>query len=216
MAMKSNNNGCLGYIIVLFIISIIISIVNNCDSRRRSPTDATLTDKQNTSKSSSAYNQHIKDDINNLDYLSAEEIQYIDNSLRTGSTPYSDVYGKNYKCRTSQCSGISVTAPHSSDIVVIIKRNNSKGSVISHAYICGGDTYTFDLPDGIYQPFFYYGTGWNPEKEVGDGIKGGFVKDELYSKDEPQEVYQCVISYVLQLQHNGNFQTERSSQTEIF
>ena len=51
---------------------------------------------------------------------------------------------------------------------------------------------------------------------MGNGVKGGFVKDELFSKDNPQEIYSGVLTYVLQLQRNGNFQTKGSNKNEFF
>lgn len=109
-----------------------------------------------------------------------------------------------------------VTAPRESDIVVIIKRNNKGGKVIAYGYICAGGTYQFDIPDGTYQTFFYYGEGWNPNKKMAGGVRGGFVKDEKFSKDSPQKIYSGVLSYILQLQHNGNFQTKSSNRNEVF
>ena len=150
------------------------------------------------------------------DELSDEEKQYLNNSLSTGATPYATFYGKNYKCPYNQCSGIKVTAPAESDIVVIIKRNNQNGKVINHGYIKSGTTYQFDIPDGTYQTFFYYGEGWNPNKDMGNGIKGGFIKDEIFSKDNPQDIYSGVLTYVLQLQRDGNFQTKGSDKSEFF
>lgn len=148
--------------------------------------------------------------------LTDAESKYIHNRLTTGSTPYVELYGKNYKCPQSQCSGIKVTAPKESDIVVIIKSNNMDGDVISHGYIRADETYQFDLPKGTYQTFFYYGSGWNPNKEMKNGVKGGFIKDEVYSKDKPQEINNAVLSYVLQLQREGNFSTQSSNSSEVF
>jgi hypothetical protein len=51
---------------------------------------------------------------------------------------------------------------------------------------------------------------------MGNGIKGGFVKDEIFSKDNPQDIYSGILTYVLQLQRDGNFQTKGSSRGEIF
>lgn len=127
-----------------------------------------------------------------------------------------DIIYRNYKCSRSVCSAIKVTAPHESDIVVIIKRNNADGKVISHGYINAGETLRFDIPDGTYQTFFYYGQGWNPNKQMEGDVKGGFVKHELFSKDEPKAIYNGVLTYVLQLTHDGNFQTESSNQSEMF
>lgn len=148
--------------------------------------------------------------------ISDEDKQYLDCHLETGDTPYKEFYGSNYVCSRNQCSAMEVTAPDNSDIVVIIKRDNEKGKVISHAYIRAEHKYSFDLPNGTFQPFFYYGEGWNPEKEMGNGVKGGFVKYESFSKDNPQAINDCVLSYVLRLQRDGNFQTKGSSKSEIF
>ena len=90
------------------------------------------------------------------------------------------------------------------------------GDVISHGYIRADETYQFDLPKGTYQTFFYYGSGWNPNKEMKNGVKGGFIKDEVYSKDKPQEINNAVLSYVLQLQREGNFSTQSSNSSEVF
>ncbi|MBQ8466141.1 MAG: hypothetical protein IJ546_00430 [Prevotella sp.] len=150
------------------------------------------------------------------DELTEEDKRYLTNSLATGATPYAEYYGENYYCPYAQCSGIKVTAPRESDIVVIIKKNNKDGKVIAHGYIKAGSTYLFDVPDGTYQTFFYYGEGWNPNKDMGNGLKGGFVKDEIVSKDNPQNVFSAVLSYVLQLQSNGNFQTKGSNKSECF
>lgn len=200
---SSGGCGCLVFILI-FIIGFIVDKCNETDGKNNQ-TQATESHTEN----SNPYSQTEPE-------LSEEERLYIDNSLSTGDTPYSEYYGSNYKCPHSQCSAIEVTAPTNSDIVVIIKRNNEEGSVISHAYIRTGRKYTFDLPNGTFQPFFYYGEGWNPEKEMGNGVRGGFVKDESFSKDNPQDIRDCVLSYVLQLQKDGNFQTKGSSKSEMF
>jgi hypothetical protein len=140
----------------------------------------------------------------------AQEIydKYINNYLRTGSTPYSKQYGGNPSCNDYDCSQISVKTPISSDVLVTIKRNNK---VVRHAYIRGGNSYTFSMSNGTYQPFFYYGKGWNPEKvmkETTKGtLKGGFVANELFSKDDPQHLENQILEYELILQPNGNFNT---------
>lgn len=134
----------------------------------------------------------------------------------TGDTPYSAYYGNNMNCRKMECSGIKVTAPETSDVVVIVKKKNEYGKVAGHVYICAGDTYKIDLPDGTYQTFFYYGAEWSPYKNMGNGVKGGFVRDEVFAKDNPQEIYGAVLSYVLQLRRDGNFHTKSSSRSEMF
>ena len=163
----------------------------------------------------SVYDEGVQEAVEE-EKLSADVEKYLTNSLPTGATPYKKFYGKNYKCPSYQCSAIIVTAPRESDIVVIIKRNNSEGKVISHGYIKASHTCRFDIPDGTYQTFFYYGRGWNPNKEMKGGVKGGFVKDEIFSKDYPQLIESAELSYVLQLQRSGNFQTKGSNKNEMF
>ena len=206
---SSDNSGC-GCIILIVIA--IVFFVNKCNDSDHISEPS----KESNHKREVAYQQHNVTECPEKEELTDEDKQYIDNYLNTGAMPYSHYYGKNYKCPYEQCSGIKVTAPHGSDIVVIIKRNNQNGKVVAHGYIRSGATYQFDIPDGTYQTFFYYGEGWNPNKEMKGGIKGGFVKDEIFSKDNPQEIYSAVLTYVLQLQRDGNFQTKGSSPDEAF
>lgn len=208
--MAKNNSSSSGCGCLILIVLAIGFVVNKCNESSSNKTD-------NDSKSTySSATRNSSIDYTMDDELSDEEKQYLNNSLSTGATPYAAFYGKNYKCPYNQCSGIKVTAPAESDIVVIIKRNNQDGKVINHGYIKSGATYQFDIPDGTYQTFFYYGEGWNPNKDMGNGIKGGFIKDEIFSKDNPQDIYSGVLTYVLQLQRDGNFQTKGSDKSEFF
>lgn len=141
--------------------------------------------------------------------------KFINNSLRTGSTPYSYCYGNNSSCSAYGCSQIKVRTPNNSDVLVIIKKGSE---VVRHAYINAGNTYTFELPNGAYQPFFYYGKGWNPDKlmkQVDCGpLKGGFISDEHFGKDSPQSLANNVLTYELILQQSGNFSTRPSNASE--
>ena len=209
---KSDNSGCL----VLFALFVLIAfIANTCGGNKEDKND--VQPKPNSEqRSNTTYQRQGVVDVPVKKELSDEERMYLDNSLSTGSMPYSQYYGRNYECPYEQCSGINVTAPQGSDIVVIIKRGNQNGKVVAHGYIRSGASYQFDIPDGTYQAFFYYGRGWNPNKIMKGGIKGGFVKDEIFSKDNPQEIYSGVLSYILQLRRDGNFQTKGSDADEVF
>lgn len=137
--------------------------------------------------------------------------KYISNSLQTGSAPYSRYYGGNSSCDDFGCSKIRVTTSNS-DVVVIIKRNDK---VVRHAFIQAGDSYTFSFPNGTYQAFFYYGKGWNPEKVMKNGeLKGGFISNEDFGKDDSQSLSNNVLTYELILQQNGNFSTRPSNPEE--
>ena len=138
--------------------------------------------------------------------------KYINNSLRSGSQPYAKYYGRNNSCNDFGCSQIKV-ATSNSDVIVTIKKNDR---VVRHAYIQAGDRYTFSFPDGVYQVFFYYGKGWNPEKEIKGGtMRGGFIAEEDFGKDDPQSLINSVLTYELILQENGNFSTRSSNLDEV-
>ena len=137
--------------------------------------------------------------------------KYINNSLPTGSTPYAYLYRGNKSCNDYGCSQIKVRTSNS-DVLVTIKQNER---VVRHAYICKNSSYTFEIPDGIYQTFFYYGKGWNPNKvmkETPQGtLKGGFIEDESFGKDSPQTLNNNILEYQLILQKYGNFSTKPSN-----
>ena len=211
MAKNDLDSGCGCLILIIIAIAFGINKCTESNTSADSSKDSALTSQ---SKPSSYYD--TQQAASSAEELSEEDKEYLSNSLETGVQPYSDFYGESYVCTHRQCSAIEVTAPVNSDIIVIIKRNNDNGKVISHAYIAAGEKYTFDLPNGVFQPFFYYGEGWNPNKDMGNGVIGGFVQDESFSKDSPQKIVDCVLSYVLQLRKDGNFQTEGSSRSEMF
>lgn len=143
--------------------------------------------------------------------------KYINNSLRTGSKPYAYCFGSSNSCDGYGCSQIKVKTPSNSDVLVTIKKN---GKVYRHAYINSSSSYTFNIPNGRYQTFFYYGKGWNPKKfmkETTCGIlKGGFIESEHFGKDEPEHLSDMIRNYELILQQNGNFSTRPSNSNEAF
>ena len=157
--------------------------------------------------------EKISDDVFNNFYKT--------NSLRTGSTPYSYCYGKNPYCSPpygySECSYIDVRASSSSDVIVIIKKNNI---VYSHAYIKAGGYHKFKLGNGRFQTFFYYGNGWNPNKFMKNAscgkIRGGFVSDESLDKSDVISLRNGSMSYTLYSVTNGNFKPKSSNKNEAF
>ncbi|MCF0185353.1 MAG: hypothetical protein HUJ98_02560 [Bacteroidaceae bacterium] len=138
-----------------------------------------------------------------------EDDPYLDNSLSTGTVPYSC---RNLKGDGSTIS-VSTSGASECDVVVIVK---SGDTMIRNAYIKAGGSYTFNIPNGYYQVFFYGGKGWNPNKSMPNGLDGGFVANESYSKDEPVSLEYQGLEYELIPQQNGNFTTLQSSASEIF
>jgi hypothetical protein len=143
--------------------------------------------------------------------------KYINNSLENASTPYADCYGVNKHCPDEGCSEISIKSPLNSDVLVTIK---SEGQVVRHAYICAGNMVTFEVPDGTYQPFFYFGKGWDPDKPMNGpqdcNLKGGFISEESFGKDFPQRLENSILEYELIVQSSGNFSTIPCDPDEAF
>jgi len=148
----------------------------------------------------------------------AFEEQWKSYSLSNGSMPYSSCYGSNNYCNDWGCSQIKVITGGSGDVLVTVKNHN--GKVVRHAYIKGGYSYTFNVPDGSYQVFFYSGTGWNPNKQMPSSacsyLKGGFVSNESVTKDNYISLNNQIMTYELILQQQGNFSTKPSSKDEAF
>lgn len=147
------------------------------------------------------------------------ENTYSNISLQNGAHPYSQWYGNNlYFDDHTPHSEIRVSAPSETDVVVIVRYSNQNGNVAGHIYIKAGHSATVYLKNNYnYQTFFYFGKGWYSGKEMLHGIKGGFVKNESYSKDgSPTYMSNDVLSYTLTQQLNGNFQTSGSSEGEMF
>lgn len=145
---------------------------------------------------------------------------YGSNSLYNGSQPYKSFYGKNHRYSSGEPHAeVRVKAAHDSDVIVIIRYDNQNGQVAGHTYVRAGQTATIQLPGGHrYQTFFYYGRGWYPDKPMKNGVKGGFLEDEIYSKDGSPALLQDneVLSFELIPVQNGNFSTSQSNEGEIF
>ena len=145
---------------------------------------------------------------------------YGSNSLYNGSQPYESFYGKNHRYSSGEPHAeVRIKAAYDSDVIVIIRYNNQNGRVAGHTYVRAGQTATIQLPGGHrYQTFFYYGRGWYPDKPMKNGVKGGFLEDEAYSKDGSPTLLQdhAVLSFELTPVQNGNFSTSQSNEGEIF
>lgn len=134
---------------------------------------------------------------------------YINNRLETGELPYS-----RYNTAWGDESEIFVkTKTSGSDVVVLLKQY---GEIVRNIYIRAGGSYSFHIPNGSYQVFFYYGKGWNPEKRMNDRLKGGFVTNESFQKDSEIFLDYQKLTYELIPQRNGNFNTQQSSASEMF
>ena len=133
-------------------------------------------------------------------------------SQYNGATPWSNCFGKNASCDYYGCSAIKVITSSSSPVVAIVKRY---GNVIKHAYISAGSSYEFELKDGTYQVFFYYGTSWNKYKRMSSdecsSIYGGWNDNESVSKDSPITLKGQYMEYTLSKVTNGNFSPDKSN-----
>jgi len=144
-----------------------------------------------------------------------EEIErYANYSLSNGATPYSQWYGSSNYCSSWYCSEIVITAPYNSDVVAFIK--NASGNVVRHAFIRAGRSYTFNVPDGTYQPYFYYGKGWYPKKQMAKGRIGGFLKNETTSYVRATYLDSQIWTIQLELTTGGNLSSHSCSESDIF
>lgn len=203
---------------VLYGILAYIIILSSCQTEKK-PSSTSI--NKNYVNSTQKQEEQVNMSQLNEEYLKSEEERrqeeeiyntYIGNSLNTGDIPYSASFGPNSNCANYGCSQIKVTTPDNSDVLVTIKKN---GRVVRHAYIKAADSYTFSFPNGKYQAFFYYGKGWNPNKSMKNGkLKGGFISNEHFGKDEPQILNNNILQYELILQQNGNFSTKPSNSDE--
>lgn len=182
--------------IIYCIVGIVAVIVltSNCDDKPKNPENRTYESSYESSSTATAI---------------VEDNPYINNRIPTGSQPYSNAFLEG------DASSIVIKTSYNSncDLIAIVKHN---GYIVRNAYICAGDSYRFSIPNGTYQVFFYAGKGWNPQKAMPNGISGGFVSNESYSKDSPITLDYEEMDYELIPQQNGNFSTRQSSSAEIF
>jgi hypothetical protein len=149
-------------------------------------------------------------------------VTFLSYSQYTGATPWENCFGINASCKTYPkdgylvgCSEIQVSSSKSSPVVAIVKRY---GKVLKHAYISAGQTYSFDVSDGTYQLFFYWGKNWNSRKKINSDecsiVYGGFTENESVSKDTPITLNSQIINYTLTQVSFGNFEPKSSSLNE--
>ena len=138
-------------------------------------------------------------------------IPFSSSAQYTGATPWSNCFGENVSCDYYGCSAIQVNTSLSSPVLAIVKRY---GKVIKHAYISAGSSYTFEVKDGTYQVFFYYGSNWNRYKKMSSSdcysLYGGWDTDEYVSKDDPISLSNQMMTYTLTSTVGGNFNTKPS------
>lgn len=202
-----------GFLLIFAIFASAVAI-HSCDGSSKDASSRTYEDSYASTEgeTTTAPNADSENEYASKSYSTENSIEqnpYYNNSLSTGDVPYSNngIYGND-----SQIT-IRTSASSYCDVVAIVK---SYGEICADAYIAAGDSYTFNLPNGQYQVFFYGGKGWNPNKQMAGGRQGGFVSNESYSKDSPVNLDNQELEYSLIPQPNGNFTTEQSNPNEVF
>jgi len=138
--------------------------------------------------------------------------------LTHGVQPYSYCYKDLNNSCNNNCSQIEIKASCSSDVIGIIKKNNE---IVRNAYIKKCNSFVFEIPNGSYQTFFYYGEIWNNDKYIksntpcGD-LYGGFTEGEVFAKGEIEQLSNQILKYELIQQINGNFSQKTSDVNQVF
>ena len=136
-------------------------------------------------------------------------------SQYTGATPWSNCFGPNAGCSYVGCSDIKVMTSNADPVVAIVKQY---GKIKKHAFISANSSYTFELSDGTYQVYFYYGDNWNSSKVMSSDecsyITGGFNSNEFVSKDDPITLNGQIMEYTLSRVTHGNFSPKSSNLKE--
>ena len=141
---------------------------------------------------------------------------YSDYSLENGAQPYAKFYGRN---QTNGGCKITIKSSYDRDYLVIVKYNDSNGKVAGHVYVQKGNSASIGLRSGNrYQVFFYSGKGWYPEKQMPNDVKGGFLKDERFTRDASPFTlsYGETMTYTLTSVPSGNFSPSSTDQNSVF
>ena len=218
----NSNQTLLSRVVFLLVIGLLGLASCESDSERRQRWEQELKSEEERAKLQAEAEERARQEAEALRMRQAEEAQRLEmmerfgrNRLGQGDTPWKGCFGYNAPCDYMGCSEIVVKAPVDDDVMVIIKK---AGVVKKHAYIRAGLSYSFQMPDGVYQPYFYYGQGWWPDKEMDSklcsDLKGGFLTNESWSKDVPRSLRNEILTYTLQYVYNGNLDTEDSNQQE--
>ena len=119
----------------------------------------------------------------------SDSARYMSKHMSTGYVPYRETdAGGNANSKI-----VVKTAPASEcDLVAVVKQD---GRIVRNVYIAAGDTAALYVPNGTYRVYIYSGTGWNPEKVMSEGLKGGFVADEAFSADTPVTLAYSTYDY---------------------
>lgn len=205
---------------VMILLMILAISVNQCNNRNNQQANSyiAVADSDTTAIDTTLYNEMVDTAaVDTNDYstdeavvqLDESSINYADARPKTGSKPYSDVYGRG---RTGD-NWLDFNTSGSSDYMVIVRKYGTL-KVINHIYIRGGEDARIYLPNGTYTIYFYSGTDWNPDKKMGK-VTGGFDTDGYTQKDGPVELYDQYGEYTLYPVQNGNLQLQ-SAGREIF
>lgn len=204
-------------IILAAVCVLIVQICFSCDSKKN-PEQRTYENSYESSSTVTGETPYV-DNSSNRGETSYNEKQlndniennpYINNSLRTGVSVYPNE--KSFSGSDSKIT-VSTSAESKCDVVIILRSDNL---IVKNVYLKAGDSYSFNIPNGYYQVFFYGGRGWNPNKTMANAKIGGFVVNESYSKDSPVLLTNQELNYELIPQANGNFSTQQSSLDEMF
>lgn len=182
------------FYLVAFIIAIVVTVIY-------------LSNNNNGTNIQS--NNYINQQSNSYSNQQASK-NYKNNSLETGSKPYSSQFGS--PLTGDNYFDFKTSSGH--DYVVIIKTSYDN-RYINHVYIRGGEKARLYVPDGNFDVYFYSGKGWNPNKKVNQ-FTGGFTTGGSMQKDGPVELYSAYMEYTLYPVTNGNLRLKGADVDDVF
>lgn len=128
-------------------------------------------------------------DVKRQDAVSSDSARYIFRRMATCYVPYRETdAGGNANSKIA----VNTDPASECDLVALVKQD---GRIVRNVYVAAGDTAALYVPNGTYRVYIYSGTGWNPEKDMPGGLKGGFVADEAFSADAPVTLAYSTYDY---------------------
>jgi len=154
-------------------------------------------------------NRYIYADDSTRILVNDKETEYHNNKLENGSKPYQYYFGNSI----TGSNYLGFLTKGERDCIVIVK--NMDGKYYNHVYICGDNSARVYLPNGMYNVYFYFGIGWNPDKKKGE-LTGGFEEKESQQRNDSVLLQNQNYVYELYPVTYGNLSLDNATTIDMF